>query len=101
MELTCIMAGSKRCPPLAQFSLPFILNVVTKEEVPDKALIKIDQEYLDEALAEVKAKIKRFDAVKKGEIEPTACGKCEVCRAAKKVEGVLSYKTLFRKEEEE
>lgn len=79
--------------------LPFILNVVTKEEYPDKALIQIDQEYIDAALEEIKSKIVRYDRIKKGEIEPEGCGHCPVCRSKKQLTGVMSYKRLFKKGE--
>lgn len=79
--------------------LPFVLAVTTKEEFPDKALIQIDQEYLDNALAEVVEKAPRFDAIKKGLIPPNECGKCEACRKDKKVKGVKSYRKMFHPEE--
>ena len=77
--------------------LPFILAVATKEDGCDKALIQIDQEFLDSALELVKEKCERFDLIKKGIVEPTHCGKCPVCRKAHKVESVVSYKELFNK----
>lgn len=80
--------------------VPFVLAPVTKEEVPDKALIKLDQDVLDAALQEVIEKAPRFDAIKKGKITPQCCGKCNVCRKNKKVEGVTSYKKFFGEEEE-
>lgn len=79
--------------------LPFVLAVTTKEDYPDKALIKIDQEYLDKALEEVIEKAPRFDAIKKGEIKPNGCGKCGVCRKNNKLTGVMSYSKLFHSEE--
>lgn len=80
--------------------LPFILAPTTKEECPDKALIQIDQEYLDKALEEVEELAPRYDAIKKGIIEPVGCGNCPACRMKKKLVGVISYKTLFGKESE-
>ena len=80
--------------------LPFILAVTTKEDAPDKALIEIDQDILDKALKEVIEKAPRFDAIKRGEIEPNECGNCEVCRKNKKLTGVFSYKKLFHIEED-
>lgn len=80
-------------------TLPFILAVTTKEESPDKALINIDQEYLDAALEEVKELAPRFQAIKNGTIKPCGCGKCAVCRKTKKVLGIQSYKKLFHNDE--
>jgi len=80
--------------------LPFVLEVTTKEDVPDNALIRIDQEYLDYALDEIKAKAPRFWGIIQGKIEPHGCGHCPVCRMKKKVTGVMSYKKLFKETEE-
>ena len=80
--------------------LPFIIAATTKEDTPDKALIQIDQEYLDQALELVKEKAPRFDAIKKGLVEPIGCGNCPVCRAKKKLTQVLSYREFFRKDEQ-
>ena len=57
--------------------LPFYIVAVTKEKIPDLAVIQIPQHVLDTALKIVEAKIDRFDLVKMGEIEPERCGKCE------------------------
>ena len=81
--------------------LPFVLAVTTKEDAPDKALIEIDQDVLDDALKEVIEKAPRFDAIKRGEIEPTGCGSCEICRSQKKLTGVFPYKKMFHIDEEE
>ena len=77
--------------------MPFILAVATKEDGCDKALIRIDQEYLDQALNLVEELAPRYNLIKKGVIEPTHCGCCPVCRKAHKVNGVISYKKLFNK----
>lgn len=80
--------------------LPFVLAVTTKEDVPDKALIELDQDILDAALAEVIEKAPRFDAIKRGEEQPRGCGRCPVCRKGKMLTGVFSYKKMFHAEEE-
>lgn len=71
--------------------LPFILDVVTKEDVPSKALLKIDQDDLDAALKQVEELAPRYQAIKEGKIEPVGCDDCEVCRKNKKVTGIFSY----------
>ena len=80
--------------------LPFILAPTTKEEEPDKALILIDQEYLDRALEEVKSNCKRYDLIKKGLVEPVGCDNCPTCRKEHKCTEVVSYKELFNKVEQ-
>ena len=77
--------------------LPFVLAVATKEENCDKALIQIDQEYLDKALELVKSKCERYDRIKKGLLYPVGCGHCPTCRKNKKVKEIVSYKELFNK----
>ena len=81
--------------------LPFIIAATTKEESPDKALIQIDQEYLDKALEEVKELAPRYDLIKRGLLEPIGCGNCPVCRAKKKLTRVVSYKEYFEKDNEQ
>ena len=81
--------------------LPFVLAVATKEECPDKALIQIDQYYLDKALDFVKANCERYDLIKKGILKPCGCGKCPTCRKNRKCLEILSYEQLYNKEREE
>lgn len=81
--------------------LPFVLAVVTKEEPPRKDLLEINQENLDQALEEVKQYAPRFDAIKKGLIEPKACGNCAYCRSRAQVTGVKSYHIYDPYKEEE
>ena len=64
---------------------PFYIVAVTKEKVPDVAVIQIPQHILDTALKLVEAKIDRFDLVKHGEIEPNRCGKCDYCKRTKRL----------------
>lgn len=71
--------------------LPFYIVAVTKEKVPDVAVIQIPQHVLDTALKIVEAKIDRFDLVKMGEIEPERCGKCEYCKMTKQLTAPIVY----------
>lgn len=77
--------------------LPFILAVTTKEEEPDKALIEIDQEYLDKALKIVEEHCERFDLIKQGIVKPQGCNHCPTCRKGMKCNAIFSYKKLFNK----
>lgn len=74
--------------------LPFVLAAASKEEVPDKLLTRIDQEYLDTALAKVKELAPRYWNIIQGKEQPVGCGKCPACRAKKKIEGVMPYSKL-------
>lgn len=81
--------------------LPFILAVTTKEESPDKALIQIDQYYLDRALKVVQELAPHYDQVKKGIVAPVGCENCPTCRKTRMVKGVVSYEQLFNKVRDE
>ncbi len=80
--------------------LPFVLAVTTKEEVPDKELIEIDDFYLNNALDLVKAKAPRFWDIIQGKTAPVGCGHCPACRKLKQLTGVKSYERLFKEKEE-
>lgn len=75
--------------------LPFVLAAVTKEPVPDIDLVQIDQTVLDTALKIVESKIDRFDLVKREEIPPRRCEKCEWCKTTR----VISQPRLYEGEE--
>jgi hypothetical protein len=66
--------------------LPFYLIVATKEAEPDIAIIQIDQSVIDFEISELKLYIDKFAQIKRGEIEPEKCGKCDWCRSQKKAE---------------
>ena len=61
--------------------LPFYLDIGTKEKPAHLAVAKIDQADLDEALETVIRKVPRYQAIKKGEIEPERCEEydCNYC----------------------
>lgn len=71
--------------------LPFYIVAVTKERVPDVAVIQIPQYALDTALKVVEAKIDRFDLVKHGEIEPERCEVCDYCKKTKRLKEPSIY----------
>ena len=61
--------------------LPFLFVVATKEKPAHLAIGAINQWNMDEALALVRKKIKRYQAIKTGEIEPERCEEygCDYC----------------------
>ena len=61
--------------------LPFLFVVATKEKPAHLTVGKISQWNMDEALEVVRKKIKRFQAIKSGEIEPERCEDygCDYC----------------------
>lgn len=64
---------------------PFYIAAVTKEKVPDVAVIQIPQHILDTALKIVESKIDRFDLIKSGDIEPRRCERCDYCKRTKRL----------------
>jgi len=71
--------------------LPFYIEAVTKEKVPDIDLIQIPQSYLDTAYKIVEAHIDRLDLVKTGIVEPTRCERCDYCKSTKILTGPRQY----------
>lgn len=60
--------------------LPCYLAVITKEKPSNIAVIQIAQSKLDAELEYLKQVLPRFDAIKKGIVEPERCEKCAYCR---------------------
>ena len=79
---------------------PFDIAALSKEDEPDKAVIRIEDDILQEKLNEFIELAPRYDAIKKGIVDPIGCGNCPVCRKYNKLNRVLSYKEMFNKEEE-
>lgn len=73
--------------------LPFYIVAVTKEKVPDVAVVELPQSVLDTALRVVEAKIDRFDLVKNGEIDAVGCGHCDYCKSTKVLMEPSVYET--------
>lgn len=61
------------------------LAIVTKEAPPDIALVEIDRNRRQANLDFLEDKIPRFDAIKKGLVEPDRCEHCDYCRATRKL----------------
>ena len=81
--------------------LPFILNVVTKEEVPNADLVLLDQDILNERLEYFKQKAPKYQRIKLGLEKPEGCGKCPVCISKKQIYAPKSYKQLYLEKEED
>lgn len=61
--------------------LPFILGIVTKEKVPDKRLVKITDNVLEDAKNELIAQAPVYQKIKLG-LEPAwNCGNCDYCKS--------------------
>lgn len=75
--------------------LPFYLAVITKEEVPDIDIIHIPQWRLNSAGELIKNYVSRYEAIKRGEIQPERCGKCDYCKATKELKKPTEYEDLL------
>lgn len=73
--------------------VPYII-AVTKEDIPDKAVIRIDKGYTDNKLQEMAFYTERFQAIKEGKVEPVGCGNCDYCKSVNKVSRILSLSDL-------
>lgn len=71
--------------------LPFQLAAVTKEKVPDIAVIELSQAVLDHALDHVREMIPYYDGIKRGIFEAEPCGKCDYCKSTKVLSAPVVY----------
>lgn len=75
--------------------LPCYISVVTKEDSPEIAVIYIDQQTLDHALNEIEMNMESVLMVKRGEVEPIRCEKCDYCKATRVLTGPINYMDLI------
>lgn len=73
--------------------IPYIV-AVTKEDIPDKAVIRIDKGYTDSKLQEMEFYTERFQAIKEGKVDPVGCGSCDYCKSVNKISRILSLSDL-------
>ena len=73
---------------------PFVIVGVTKEAATNIDAFYIPDEDLAFALSEVEALSPRYDAIKRGEIEPEGCGKCAYCRSTKRLSSIKHYQDM-------
>lgn len=62
---------------------PFILAAATKEAVTDVQGVRMPQEFMDERLNYFKGLVNHYDDIKKGNVEPIRCEKCDYCKATR------------------
>lgn len=61
------------------------LIAATKEEIPDIQALRFNKSLLDLELEDFKNKIVYYDNIKKGLINPEACGECSYCKKHKQI----------------
>lgn len=72
-----------------------LIVAVSKEAVPDKDILKIDEEWLEEGLAKIRENIVHIWQVIQSEVKPAKCGRCDYCRSQKKLDAVVSLNDLI------
>lgn len=75
--------------------LPYYIEAVTKEDVPDKNIILLPQSLLDSNLTIFKADAPRYQLIKEGKLEPIRCGHCDPCKYTKKLDRITKYEELI------
>lgn len=73
---------------------PYIV-AVSKQDVPDKAIISIPNERLTEAELLIEREQPHIEDVRHGRVEPTRCEHCEYCRLTKKLGEIVSMDDLI------
>ena len=74
--------------------LPFYIAAVTKEKEPDLAVIEIPQAYLEIELENFAKNVIKYDAIKKGLIEPERCEHCDYCKSTKVLKNPIKMEEL-------
>ncbi|MGN0462957.1 MAG: PD-(D/E)XK nuclease-like domain-containing protein [Ruminococcus sp.] len=74
--------------------LPFYIAAVTKERVPDIAVIEIPQSYLDVELEHFKKNIQFYDGIKHGIFPAERCEHCDYCKETKVLHRPVSLEEL-------
>lgn len=67
---------------------------VTKDDFPDKAILSVDLDSINKALKEVEEYVPRILDLKAGKEIPVRCGKCDYCKATKKLDRIVNYKEI-------
>ncbi|PAE27935.1 hypothetical protein CHI07_16940 [Paenibacillus sp. 7884-2] len=73
---------------------PYIV-AVSKEKIPNKAVIHFDESRFDFEYEYAEMKLERIMEVKSSQVEPSACGKCDYCKKEKKLNGTIEVGELI------
>lgn len=68
---------------------PFYIAAITKETIPDIAVIRIGQHYMDAEMKVLRDNLPYYDAIKQGVVEPPRCEHCAYCKATRKLTGAI------------
>lgn len=70
------------------------LAVLTKEPVPDKAIIYVPNGRLEASMLDLELKVERIAQLKSGQQQPVRCEKCDYCKSTKVLKDVIHYNDL-------
>lgn len=73
---------------------PYIV-AVTKEDIPNKAVIHFDESRFQFEYDYTELKLERINKVKAGEVEPIGCGKCDYCKGQKMLNDTVEVGELI------
>lgn len=73
---------------------PYIV-AVSKEKVPDKAIVSIPDYRMEEAKREIEMRQNHIELVKTGQIRPNFCGKCDYCKEHKQLSSIIPMDQLI------
>lgn len=71
------------------------IYAISKQDIPEMVAIDIEQHKKEFELDLLGEGVGRVVAVKNGEEEPTACGKCDFCKTTRKLEGFITTDELI------
>lgn len=74
--------------------LPTYLAIITKEDPPALYLVEITKAEREACMEYLYQKLPRFDAIKRGLIEPERCETCAYCRATKRLTKPITIEEL-------
>lgn len=70
------------------YKLPCYILAFTKEKpYPDRALVHVPDQLMAIDLDILRSKLPEIAAIKSGKVEPERCGRCDYCKATKKLTG--------------
>jgi hypothetical protein len=77
-----------------EWFLPHMVVVTKEKPYPDHDAIYFDYSDIEQGLHIVDKHIERVKAVKYGSAEPIRCGKCDYCKATKKIDSARHFSEL-------
>lgn len=84
----------ERIATQSEVGLETFLAVVTKQDPPDKEVVKIPHWKREDVLSDIERDMSRILAVKRGLEPPHRCGICDYCRATKMISEPIDFELV-------